>query len=317
MPTPQRLQHQAANARLLPGINESSGSAPYSHQSVLKAYRDGIAVGDGATMVDGMASAFGVFCFPFSLYMLLITIQTFSYFPAIGIIGLLLSVPSVYATLGMLLFDFAGYKYEPALFDRRARKVHVFGMSRNLLKPWQWFFGKPTILTFDWDCLRAQVVETYTSGGAIARGATYSLMLVQTDRPGGTEVVGSFGVGNPSFYDGGALQVALWEHLRCFMEHDGPHVSPGDTLFQDTAHQSFWAALTFAQPGLGPGSLDTWRGKNGIFMIIAALGMPVFLPFTLIMGAVRWLAYRAKREPAFPAEVMASIGPEWAGTRLR
>ena len=103
-----------------------------------------------------------------------------------------------------------------------------------------------------------------------------------------------------------------WEHIRRFMDEDGPHLAPCDSMFFDESTKKFWSILTWRQPLLGPGSKIYWTGEvlNGAWFLTIPAGLffLLLLPFTVIASVMRWLSHVAKREPAWTKSILASVG---------
>jgi hypothetical protein len=91
-------------------------------------------------------------------------------------------------------------------------------------------------------------------------------------------------------------------------------------LFKDESTHKLWDALTFGQPLLGPGSGEYWSGKalNGWWFLTIPAGFifMILLPFTAAAGLLRWISHAVKREPKWPAEIMASVGGAIDATTL-
>lgn len=308
---PDRLEPDTANAVLLPGIAERSRSAPAAGFAVLRAYKNGLALTDGASLIEGYLAAFGTLGLCAGLPMLL------SIFANMDILALFILLPGLMIAAVMLLFDCTGYREQPTLFDRATGRIYIMHSQRDWLRPWRWFRIPVSVQSFEWSRIRAMIVPTVGLGGAGAPRMNYALRLVQTDVPNGTRIVASFGVGIPSVYDGGAEPAALWEHLRRFMQEDGPHLGPHDALYVDDSSPSrLWNAIWWWQPLLGPGAKQFWAGPYWFATIPFGLFALIGLPLTMAGGFIRWLSYRCKRPAPWPAEVLASIGPVLTSAEL-
>lgn len=306
---PDQLEPDTANAVLLPGIEERSRSAPAAGFAVLRAYKNGLALTDGASLIEGYFAAFGVLALLIGIPGLTSALINMSRGGAL-ILVLILGVPSVVLAGLMVLFDCTGYREQPTLFDRAAGRVYIMHSQRDWLRPWRWFRIPVSVQSFEWCRIRAMIVPTVGLGGAGAPRLNYALRLVETDVPNGTRIVASFGVGIPSVYDGGAEPAALWEHLRRFMQEDGPHLGPHDALYVDDSSPSrLWNAIWWWQPLLGPGAKQFWAGPYWFLTVPFGLFALIGLPLTMAGGFIRWLSYRCKRPAPWPVDVLASIGP--------
>ncbi|KOQ17869.1 hypothetical protein HMPREF3069_01075 [Achromobacter xylosoxidans] len=307
------------DAVLLPGIDERSRTAPAAGFAVLHAHKNGLAVTDGASLIEGYGAAFGTLALASGFYTAHVWISVRDALNTVIFAGgslvllLLWILPAGLA----ILFDCTGYREQPTLFDRASGRIHIMHSQRDWLRPWRWFRIPVSVQSFDWRCIRALIVPTVGLGGAGAPRMNYALRLVQTDVPNGTRIVASFGVGIPSVYDGGAEPAALWEHVRRFMQEDGPHLGPYDALYVDDSSPSrLWNAIWWWQPLLGPGAKQFWMGPYWFLTIPFGLVALICLPLTMAGGFIRWLSYRCKRPAPWPAEVLASIGPPLSTAEL-
>lgn len=219
-------------------------------------------------------------------------------------------VPFVLLAVLALRTDLLGHRYEPVLFDRATRKVHLFVSERpRWWQLWKWW-ARSRVDSFDWACIRAEVVEIAQVGGAGVPRKDYALTLAVVEAPDSPKVRARFGVGlgNPW---GTEPVLMLWEHLRRFMSGDGPHLAPGDKLYVDRT-ETLWQGLGFMQPLLMPGARGWITGSDfsGAWWFTAPLAVffLVALPFTAVCGFIRWLAIKARREPRWPAAILASVG---------
>jgi hypothetical protein len=213
--------------------------------------------------------------------------------------------------LGLRL-DIVGYRYSPVLFDRAAEKVHVF--VADPLAWWRVWQLKPTshVESYDWSCVRGEVTEFIVLGGSGVPRQHYGLTCAVVDKPGSRKVIARFGAGMSSVWNANAM-FQRWEHIRRYMRHDGPALSPGDSLYKDESTFELWSALTFLQPLLGPGSGIYWTGQalGGLWFFTVPFGLLtlIFLPFTAVAGLVRLIGHHLKYQPRWPEEILDSVGP--------
>jgi hypothetical protein len=210
----------------------------------------------------------------------------------------------------MLRADMIGHRHSPVLFDRAARKVHLFvSQPPRWWQLWRW---TPTqrIESFDWSCIRAEVVEIVQAGGAGVPRKDYALTLAVVQEPGSTQVRARFGVGLGYPWSPEPI-LSLWEHLRLFMTAKGPHLAPGDTVFVDQT-EGFWRSLGFLQPLLSPGAKGWLTGStfSGAwwFSLPFSVFALVMLPLSAACGLIRWITLQLRREPQWPDEILNSVG---------
>ncbi|MFJ1301545.1 DUF6708 domain-containing protein, partial [Pseudomonadota bacterium AL_CKDN230030165-1A_HGKHYDSX7] len=276
---------------------------------IVGVYRDGIAVGDGAMIAQGDFVVFGILAL--CVCGLGVGVGWGTEYFVVTYIGLpILFLLMVVTVLGILV-ECTGYRHMPVLFDRAAGRIYLIRAERDWLRPWRWFRIPVKLETMEWARTRALIVPTLGAGGTKLPRTNYALHLVQTDEPNGTRIVSSIGVGVPSVYDGGREVKALWEHLRRFMQEGGPHLQPGESVYvDDSSPAKLWNALWWWQPLIGPGARKFWTGPYWMFTIPFGLFVLPLAPLTMLGGFLRWLAYQCKRPAPWPAEVLASVGPQ-------
>lgn len=296
-------EHASSAATVkLPGIQQQASPRPCAHGGVLDVYEHGISFVDQMSAMRGYASSCG-------------WVGTFSAVLGLYISFFITGVSWVTILQFVLLFvfllfvqiDWVGYRAEPVLFDRPARKVHVF---KALGLPWwQWgwnLFGRPRceVQSYDWDCVSAEVVSHVIFTGQAARREA-SLVLTISDRPGSTLEIQRVGIG-PSFgYSSTSGPVERWEYIRRMMEGRGPVWTAGEPRYQDFA-VNLGEALTIAQPLIGPGSHQYWK-KGPAMWLLGTISL-IALPLTAYIGLNRYLSFRLQRRPRWPIEVLKSVG---------
>ena len=106
-----------------------------------------------------------------------------------------------------------------------------------------------------------------------------------------------------------------WEHVRRFMEHEGPlFAGPDDNPNPAQAYPPLWrhlAAWPSAYNDLGAGLFQLgWNKKNPLYWLLGVLWLAC-MPLAVLMmpwGLLPWLSGLAKRDPIWPAKVFASVG---------
>lgn len=294
---------------LLPPINKQAADRPHAGGAICKVYPHGIEFIDHVAAMHGYALVLGAMLLAGSLFML----HT----------ALLIELDWGVAAAALLLIwcwfllrvDLVGFRYRPVLFDRANRKVHVFSEKSGPGLHWLKLWGKVAyrVSSYDWDCIRGEVIGIRVAGGVggLPR-QEYGLNLAVTDAPGSQTALMRFGVGTTSAYDGGAIIVARWEHIRRYMQQDGPPIASGDSLFLDNSRESLWAAITWMQPLLGPGAKESWTGEsfNGAWFLTIPFGLltMTLLPASVIAGLLRYVGQFAKAEPRWPRQIQESVG---------
>ncbi len=294
---------------VLPGAGKSASGSARSHDSIVAVYPQGISLIDQMGAMEGFLSIIGGMGGGVALLFLYVS-------HSLGT-----SAPPIWFSIGMTVLgaicfsilraDTLTYRYHPVLFNRAAGTVHCF-VSESLSWWKLWQLKPPAhVQTYRWDCIRGEVVEfTVLGGGGVPR-REYALVCAVVEQPGSRKVVARFGVGLTSSWNADFM-VQRWEHIRRYMRGEGPPLANGDTLFKDDSLTGLWAALTFGQPLLGPGSGEYWSGQvlNGWWWLTIPGGLVMLplLPFTVAAGLLRWLSHMLRREPKWPPEVLASVG---------
>jgi hypothetical protein len=198
---------------------------------------------------------------------------------------------------------------QPTIFDRKNRKVYrvyqeSFGGLIGLFRSWPMKAAE-----FDWDLIDAehQAMVT-TTGSSVTR--YHSLIFNVRRSQSDPTIVETFAIGN-GMVMGETTVPAVWEHIRRFMEDDGPHLPPGEEARQIVKPKTFWQCLFGSQP-LGAAFQRLWR--NHPFLTAAGvLFSPIVVPFMVLKGICSWLGYKTSFPIEWPATVRAAVGPKYAG----
>ncbi|MCW0377480.1 hypothetical protein NB697_000326 [Xanthomonas sacchari] len=293
-------------AVLLPPHGVPASRSPNSGGAVIEAFPHGLAYGTMMTALLGYLAFGALVMMPPLIYIVFDAtfdrVLGLSYFGLIGLMVLLASA------LLMLRFDLIGYRYAPTLFDRNAGKVHVFKDNTRLFGWWPLWGGggQHEILSYDWACVRAQVVRFKTFTGTVAQDNA-ALQMIVLAAPGDTRVVGQFGLGLTSSAIAVQPLLDTWEHIRRFMEHEGPLFVEGDGPNQALFEMRLARCIFFGQPFIGPGSAEHRRHPDLGAILWQIIAIPLF-PLTVLYGLIRWASFHIKSKPAWPSEVLASVG---------
>ena len=211
----------------------------------------------------------------------------------------------------LIRFSFTGYRYTPVLFNRALGKVHVFEDKTPLLGILPLFGGGAfEIHTYDWSCIRAQIsrFKVFT-GNVVQDNARLGCVVLKAKDNG--EIVSEFPLGITT--SAVAIQSLLdhWEHVRRYMEYEGPMFLDGEGPHREATTRSLLGALFFGQPFIGPGAKSAFEvddlGASLILVVWQIFVLPLF-PLTLTIGLLRWASSRIRPEPRWPAEIIASVG---------
>jgi hypothetical protein len=209
-----------------------------------------------------------------------------------------------------LLNDLVGFRFRTsALFDRHAGKVHLF---RDRSRPWApW---RTELVSYDWTCVRAEI-DTLSSetNGIIVKEA--GIRCVVLDSVDGNTVIDQFVLG--ALASAKHIQPLLdtWEHVRRFMQLDGPLFAdqfdgPNDSL----GRQPLWKHLMAWPQELIQSTYCMFKlawATRSIYAAIAALcGLLAFAIIWLPMlwGFLPWMSELAKRDPVWSKRILDSVG---------
>jgi hypothetical protein len=99
----------------------------------------------------------------------------------------------------------------------------------------------------------------------------------------------------------------LWEHLRRYMEEDGPPLPPGTTLASSKQPDSYWQVLCSIVPLKRYGKW--WREELPVALLVHAL-LPLSLPFILVWAFFGWLTVKTAIPTTWPKEIADALGSE-------
>jgi hypothetical protein len=202
----------------------------------------------------------------------------------------------------------------PIVFDRQRRKV--YRLTEDLDehgKPKQ--RGRGVVIEHDWDDIVAEHhVSTTTTGSSAQRHHTLVLM-VRDKNPG--DFKGPITPTNlPPYVDGFGLGDAkvlsefstprVWEHVRRYMNENGPALPPGEQLADTSVPVTWWDSLG-AVSVFGPGYAKRWH-DSPILMVFMHLLSPLMFPLAILMATTHWASYKTAYPVQWPQEVLDKIG---------
>lgn len=194
----------------------------------------------------------------------------------------------------------------PVIFDRRRRKVYrivreEYRGFKGVFRPWP-----VMVCEYDWDLVDAEHnAELYTTGSTASRN--HFLMFAVRKSATDPTIIDSFEVGNAADLSE-ELVSNLWEHIRRFMEENGPHLpTPDEPLAVREPLESWWQAMGDVGP-YGP-KLGWWWREMPALTIFMLVIMPVMLPVYLLWGTGNWLSRKTARKVEWPQQVLEAVGP--------
>ena len=120
-------------------------------------------------------------------------------------------------------------------------------------------------------------------------------------------IIDSFTIGNSLMLIIDEAVDATWEHIRRFMEEDGPHLPPGFSITVNDPEPGFWKKLLDISP-LRRTYWRWWIDELPMMLLFHAL-LPISLPFIVLWQFLWWLSIKTSRSIAWPQEVLEAVGP--------
>jgi hypothetical protein len=192
---------------------------------------------------------------------------------------------------------------EPTIFDRKNRKVYriyreTYAGWRGLLRHWPLKTAE-----YDWDLVDAEHQAAVSAVGSTITRNHALIFLVRKSSVDPT-IVDSFTVGNGMLM-GAATVPAVWEHIRRFMEEDGPHLNPGEIVQSSIPSDSFWKCM--AATGPYGANFKIWWRKYTALMILGLILLPIVWPIITILGIFTWLGEKTATPIKWSPAVMGAI----------
>ena len=228
-------------------------------------------------------------------------------FTVAGLLFVLMGTVILGVAITFLRSDLFSYRDEPTLFNRKTRKVYAFRRRRQMKRPWaRW----PLVIdVYDWEQITGEIHGGFQLVGGSLPSTRYRLVAAVSDQPTTrgrkTKIIDEIILGMDETYQDDC--VARWEHIRRYMEEDGPPLPAGERL---ALTRGFSHRLAFARGGLWvliPGFYDDFR-KEPIGIILGTLAQLITLPAMLMFAFFRWLAEVTSKAPWWPEAVLRDAG---------
>ena len=192
----------------------------------------------------------------------------------------------------------------PIIFDRKHKKV--FRILREeqpgplgAFKPWP-----IDVCEYDWNLVDAEHQSTvFTTGGTMRRD--HYLMFIVRKSEDDPTIIDSFQIGSSMDLDAERVD-AMWEHIRRFMEEQGPHLPKGEERLADLRQPESWWQSMGAVGLLGPNYFQHWR-ELPVVTLALHLTFPATIPFLLLWGTGNWLSYKTAIPVQWPEEVVRAV----------
>jgi hypothetical protein len=225
--------------------------------------------------------------------------------------GILVGMGFTFASLCILLWclrlELWSPSDEPTIFDRKNRKVYrvlrdVHPGLRGLFQRWPLRYA-----SYDWDLIDAQhETKVITTGSTVTR--YHALVFLVRCSSTDPTYVDSFTIGS-SLILGETTVAPAWEHIRRFMEEDGPHLPSGDVLAETARPHTFWQSLCAIFPASKGDTFWGWLWEELPFALLLLALFPLTGPMYFLWGAGNWLSNKTATPIAWPDQVLQAIGP--------
>lgn len=195
---------------------------------------------------------------------------------------------------------------EPTIFDRKHRKVyHLFCEAQpglfGLFKPWPL-----RVCEYDWDLIDVEHNATMVTTGATVRRDHALIFIVRRSADDPT-IIDSFNIGNSVVMPLDRTVDGVWEHIRRFMEEQGPHLPPGAGLAPPNTMPGLWQRWRKLLPW-SPEYRMWWREFPGT-MVVGHILLPFTVAYAVFLTFFSWLSDKTSKPVVWPAEVLERLGP--------
>ena len=192
----------------------------------------------------------------------------------------------------------------PIVFDRKHRKVYRL-LPDEGTGFWNVVRRRPLVACeYDWDLVDVEG-SARSSTSSYATNDCNLAFRVRNSRAD-SRAIDLFHIGVREFK--GSNLDPMWEHIRRFMEEEGPAwPDPAETLARPAAPRTWWGSLRMTGEHAPLFLLDARRSP-----VRALALLPLFLlglPFRLLWGTGDYLKERTRIPVRWPAVVLERIGP--------
>ena len=302
-------------------------------------------VQQSSTRLRGYASVFGVLMLVasplgFATAQLLLSIG-FPIKSLSHLFGVTVAIPLLLVTVGSIFLALRTFRIDlltptdnPLVFNRKTRKVYRVmpdipqrqGLSPaalvrhwlNTFRPWPM-----QVIEYDWDCLEAEYFNETVLAGNVVR-TNHHLMFYVKAAPDSDQVLGCFDIVPPLLIrEDGAMM--FWEHIRRFMQENGPPLPPGERPAPkpprnpisalQTVMPYFWPLFvvglwwgggTFVEQGLFRMSTEAFMRKADIGVI--EFGVALSSLFFCTAALINWIGHLLAPTLKLPPEVLQDAG---------
>lgn len=193
----------------------------------------------------------------------------------------------------------------PIIFDRKNRSIYRLMREEQL-----GFFGAfkhwPVMACqYKWDLVDCEhQAQAFTINGSSY--TNHFLMFLVRKSSDDPTIIDSFQVSNAASLSSEVCD-GMWEHIRRFMEENGPHLpSPQEPLADMTKPLGWWESLGAVGP-FGSNYGKFWR-EHPLYTIFMHFIFPFSVPMFVLWGTGHYLSFKTAFPVRWPDEVLTAIG---------
>jgi hypothetical protein len=315
--TAARNPKSAKNARIHKPVTrfrkaQQAAESVHACELIRETYENGIEYRTIPAQVRGLTLLFGSITGGLALWFGWVMFSTILDFQKIRTFYVfLLAIVVLMVLCGMLVFlltirlELFRPTDEPVIFDRENRKVYL--IARAMAPGWAGLFKSCPVhaYEYDWNLIDAEYQLSISTTGSTVN-TWHTLLFIVRSSASDNRTIGSFNVANPILLTESTI-ASFWEHIRRFMEEDGPHLPPGESINYQEVPTSLWQSMGAVGP-FGPNYFHWWK-EHPFYSVAIHLFSPFFLPICLTWGIMNWLSYLTATKVQWPHEVESAVGP--------
>lgn len=209
----------------------------------------------------------------------------------------------IYFFIKNLRFELFRPQDEPVIFDRKNRKV--YRIFREVVPGWKGLCKKWPLRSaiYDWDIVHAEHHATVIANTSTV-SRNHALVLIVRNSRTDSNIKDSFTIGSGQL--GEVTVPALYEHIRKFMEEDGPHTPPAEIISPVVYPTTIWECLASVGP-YGENFKTLWNDHK-IWLTMIIIFYPILFFIMTPIGIFSWISYKTAIPIRWSQEITEAIG---------
>nr|GEU28666.1 hypothetical protein [Tanacetum cinerariifolium] len=193
----------------------------------------------------------------------------------------------VYFFLKNLRFEIFRPQDEPVIFDRKNRKV--YRIFREVVPGWKGLLKKWPLRSavYEWDLVDAEHHATVIANTSTVSRSHALVIIVRSSRTD-PSIQDNFTIGSGQL--GEVTVPAVYEHIRKFMEEDGPHIPPAEIVSPVVHPSTILECLASVGP-YGENFKTLWNNHK-IWLAIIIIFYPILFFIMTPIGIFSWISYK-------------------------